>query len=93
MLKPDGIPSHVPSRCCLTISAIFASLAFTLSLTGVVLVGDMRVSPLIGDLILVDPGPWLVNEGMGAAGVSTGLVVFVGCSPESTLFCASMPEG
>ena len=56
--------------------------------TGVVVVGDMRVSPLIGDLILVDPGPWLVKEGMGAEGALTGLVALIGCSPESELPCA-----
>ncbi len=56
------------------------------SSTGVVLVvvGDLRVAPLIGDAILVVPGPWLVNEGIGAEaeGVLTGLVgIVVDCSP------------
>ncbi len=55
--------------------------------TGVVVVGVLGVAPLTGDAILVDPGPWLVKEGMGAEGVSTGLAVFVGCSPESGLIC------
>ncbi len=90
---PGGIPSHVPLRCRLTISAIPASLALVVALPCVVLVGVLRVSPLIGDLILEVPGPWLVNEGIGAEGALTGLAIFVGCSPESGLPGVSMPEG
>ena len=56
--------------------------------TGVVVVGVLRVAPLIGDAILVDPGPWLVKEGMGAEGALTGLVTLIGCSPESGLIGA-----
>ena len=63
---------------------IFGEFSWTMGLvpfsTGVVLVGDLRVASLIGDAILVVPGPWLVNEGIGAEGVLTGLVG-VGCSP------------
>ena len=56
--------------------------------TGVVVVGVLGVAPLTGDAILVDPGPWLVKEGMGAAGALTGLVALIGCSPESGLIGA-----
>ncbi len=56
--------------------------------TGVVMVGVLRVAPLIGDAILVDPGPWLVKEGMGAEGALTGLVALIGCSPGSGLIGA-----
>ena len=56
--------------------------------TGVVVVGVLRVAPLIGDAILVDPGPWLVKEGIGAEGALTGLVALIGCSPGSGLIGA-----
>ncbi len=80
----------MPSRCRLTTSATLASLALVVSLTCVVLVGVLRVAPLIGAAILVVPGPWLVKvkEGMGAEGALTGLVALIGCSPESGLIGA-----
>ena len=78
----------MPSRCRLTRSASSSPLAFAFSPTGVVLVGDLRGIPLIGELILADPGPWLVNEGMGAEGALTGLVALIGCSHESGLIGA-----
>ncbi len=57
--------------------------------TCVVLVGDLRVAPLIGDAILVVPGPWLVKEGIGDDGALPGLVgIVVGCSPGSRLIGA-----
>ena len=56
--------------------------------TGVVVVGVLRVAPLIDDAILVDPGPWLVKEGIGAEGALMGLVALIGCSPESGLIGA-----
>ncbi len=73
--------------CC------FGVFSWTMGLvpfsTGVVLVGDLRVAPLIGDAILVVPGPWLVKEGIGAEGALTGLVgIVVGCSPEGRLIGA-----
>jgi hypothetical protein len=43
-----------------------------------VVVGDLRVVPLIGDAILVVPGPWLVKEGIGDEGAFTGLVAPLG---------------
>ncbi len=56
--------------------------------TGVVVVGDLRIAPLLGAATLVAPGPWLVKEGMGAEGALTGLVALIGSSPESRLIGA-----
>ena len=72
--------------CC------FGVFSWTLGLvsfsTGVVLVGDLRVVPLFGDVILVVPGPWLVKEGIGADGALTGLVGIMAGKPESRLIGA-----
>ncbi len=59
-----------------------------ISPTCVVLVGDLRVAPLIGAAILAVPGPWLVKEGMDAEGALTGLVALIGCSRDSRLIGA-----
>ncbi len=72
--------------CC------FGVFSWTLGLvpfsTGVVLVGDSRVVPLIGDVIPVVPGPWLMKEGIGADGALTGLVGIMAGKPESRLIGA-----
>ena len=70
-------------------ACIFGVFSLTMGLvpfsTGVVLVGDLRVAPLIGDAILVVPGPWLVKEGIGLPGL---VGILIGCSSESGLIGA-----
>jgi hypothetical protein len=73
--------------CCFGMFSMIMGLVVPFS-TGVVVVGVLRVAPLICAAILVVPGPWLVNEGMGAEGALTGRVALIGCSPESGLIGA-----
>jgi hypothetical protein len=59
------------------------------SSTGVVLVGDLRVALLFGDAILVVPGPWLVNEGIGLPGL---VGILLGSVPGVSVTKGLVPE-